>query len=146
MTKPSERTLPKQTKVYIAVCFLLFLIAILTCDKTTDWPRLTLTRFLNRIEDIQIQGWQLTSGKLWCTPCNWCAILKDEQERLKSVANSFVLTQYSSPKKGKIRKEKCNDLNKLYFIIFKREKQSGMSMFISLNPTEPQMEVATLNF
>lgn len=35
MTKPLQRILPKQTEVYVAVCFFLFLTAILTCDKTT---------------------------------------------------------------------------------------------------------------
>lgn len=30
--------------------------------------------------------------------------------------------------------------------MLKNEKQSGTSMFIALSPTEPQMEVGTLNF
>lgn len=34
MTKPLQIILLNQTKAYIAVCFSLFFIAILTCDKT----------------------------------------------------------------------------------------------------------------
>ena len=74
---------------------------------------------------------------------NSCAI---QHERLKSVANSFVLNLYPSQEKKTKKKKVCNDLNKLYFIMLKNEKQSGTSMFIALSPTEPQMEVATLNF
>lgn len=58
----------------------------------------------------------------------------------------FDIVSLSKKRKTKEKKRACNDLNKLYVIMLKHEKQSGMSMFISLSPTEPQMEVATLNF
>jgi len=64
------------------------------------------------------------------------------------VANNFVLNLYPSQERKTQKKKKrvCNDLNKLYFIVLKNEEQSGTSMFIALSPTEPQMEIATLNF
>lgn len=67
-------------------------------------------------------------------------------QKIEVSGKQFCFESVSPHKKGKLKKRLCNDLNKLYFIMLKNEKQSGTSMFIALSPTEPQMEVATLNF